>query len=482
MQSQNIEYTATFDRDFIENLFNGNDSVEVEAHLLYEHMIKDLKSKLANQEFLSSIYEKKLKVFEEKKESELALVKNSQNAAIAEFQTTIALLTDKNNELTNRIAFLSEQFISTSTPNDNDNLAIENKSLKDKNKFLTNTCDLLKKSVNDNAQEIYSLYGQSKEKQRTINELSLQVEDVRVANLELVKLVDQYKKELASKTAIYENKIKTAESLVSDKLNTELVVLKQSSKQAINEKDTQLKSVTAKYEKLTRQIVVYEKEIKATKAKLADVKSNQLESNSYLQKYKRNVLTLEDEVFTLRKHMRYLMFVMDSMRNKSYLSSEYGHCEIYNTMGTCTKVVEDETDKIDSNYPLGLWVSRQGYACLVGVSRHIDENGERYLIMPTLTTNDQELDENIINVISAIQPPNEYSKQILDLLMTNTIADIDKAMAYQHEKFEKMAVAGNALENNIYDDPDLKVSNHLIYPGITATNKTTHSKKRKSKR
>lgn len=428
--SVSVDVTASVVEAFLE----GGDTVEVDALDLYEAIFRDQKAKIESLENLNGTYKARAK---------------NHSLACADYESRIAILTSARDELAAALEEQGQTGFSNAGSVELRQLLADEMA---KNKKLAFE---LERSQEDAATLINDLKSKNALYENRLETLS---KDIEVLTGE--KLAYQAEVEAAkSANKILENKILTADG---------------HAKEAAKASGKQLRELQVKSDKLARALDLANKEIAKNKASRAENHKCNLEAIEAMKTAKKTMSDMEAEIAELRIVRRYLVMMMDCALHDNFFESESGYCNVltYNT----NEFSSPEDDfAFDETYPVGFWINKNGFACVLGVS-HADENGNRAVVMPK--------NEKISKrALDAICPPKSDLKPILEKLMEFDAAACRESFSRSRDKISQLAIYAEHEENLLQENKNLvAITKRVVAGGRTAVpSRTGHSVKRKAK-
>lgn len=418
----------------IEAFFEGGDSAEVNALDLYEVIFKDQKAKIESLTTLNSAYKTRA---------------SNHALACADYEARIAALTSARDELA---LALGEQGLVGDTGAGSAELRqlLADEMTKSKNLALA-----LEQAEQESSAKIAALVDQNTTYRDEASALLNDLDALKGDKAEL-----QSKLEYAQgECKILENKLLTAEG---------------HAKEAAKASDKVAKDLQAKIDRITRSLEVANADVAKEKDRRAEMYKGNLAAIDAMKKSKQTMVDMEAEIAELRMVRRYLVMMMDCALHDHFFESDNGYASVltYNT-----HKISSPEDKfvIDEAFPVGFWVNKNGFACILGVSTP-DENGERSLVMPA--------NEKISKrATDAICPPKSEQNAILDSLMQYDAAACQESFKRSRDKISQLAIYGEHEENLLQENKNLiAITKRAVAGGRTVVpNRTGHSSKRKPK-
>lgn len=395
----------------IEAIFQGCDSAEIDAFDLYDAIIRDNKSKIASLTFVNDTYKNRAA-------SHASAIQELEGKLLEATLSRDALAAELTNTapVVNAVAMAEHQ---------NACLALEGA-----NSQLTNeVADLKQKLV-------------------ALNELA---EREREA-------FESAKAEILNASSLLENKLAAAEGRCKE--------IKKAS-------DNSLRLQTQKNEKLARELEVSNAELVKLRQRGAESHKANLLTIEAMKRAKSIRDELTDELATLRTERRYLTMMMDCLFHENFFESEDGYASVL-TFNTHKISSPDEQFVIDEAFAVGLWINKNGFSCVLGVSV-ADEEGKRSLVMPR--------NEKISKrAETAICPPSRDRDAILEGLMKFDAAACSASVARSRDVVGRLAIYGEHQENVLLENKNLIATTRNKAGGASVVpKKTGHSAKRKPK-
>lgn len=421
------EITATVIEAFLE----VEDSDEVSALDLYEVMIRDLQNKIESLSVINQTYKTNA--------SHFALAR-------ANYESQIASLTSARDQLANELA---EQGLSGSS--------------------------------DASLAEVRQLFANEVTKTRDLESALL------VANGSIAELVEQKEGLKGDIQSLAEDMdaIKGECSDLRSKLEYEqgecqvlrnrILTIEANARESAKAKDKAIKTLESKVESLTRSLDVANKEVSKEKERRAEMHKGNVAAIEAMRTAKKNLMDMEAEVAELRMVRRYLVMMMDCALHENFFESESGYCNVltYNTH----KISSPEDNfVIDEEFPVGFWINKNGFACILGVST-VNENGERSLVMPAN-------DKVSKRAQDAICPPKADQTEILAQLMKYNAPACQESFKRSRDKISQLAIYAEHQENLTLENKNLiAITKRAVAGGRTSVpNGKTHSAKRAPKR
>lgn len=449
------DYEVTLDLNVVERFLNGAQSVEVNAFDLYDAIIKDQKRQLANKEFVTSIYQKKSESL-----SQQIVALNVQLAELTESnQSTVSALHEcqsDNSELQSRIDFLTEEF--TRFPQQVA-VSVEDKALK---------------------QSVYQLKQERESLLEEISTLKEQNTFIEAQSLSMIssydKMIVRMNEEITNTKALYENKLKALESQLTEKYTTELNILKNDHKVVIADKSKEFKKIETELDKKSRALAVTETYFK--QAKKRNIENREFMENSLksMNMARNQIRDMEHEIAELRTDRRYLTVMMDAITHQDVFTCDDGVVSLFSTQTQEIKASQG-TFEINTQHPIGLWLGKNGYACVLAVAKEPDQDGNPLIAMPAYEETDDD-----VEYLKFAQPPEEHFEAIAKILMQYDVDKITDSFQRSRQVCSQLAKDWNFLENRLQENPNLVAKYKIAAGGETVTRrKTQASKKRKHK-
>lgn len=421
------DVTATVIEAFLE----VEDSDEVSALDLYEVIIRDQQNKLESLSVINQTYATKANQF--------ALAR-------ADYESKIAALTSSRDQLANELA---EQGVSGAS----------SASLDEVRRLLANEVtktNELKAALLVADNSIAELVGQNDALKADIQAFAEDVDAIKGERSELLTKLEHEQGE----SQVLRNRILTIEA---------------NARETAKASDRTIRALEAKVASLTRSLDVANKEVGKEKERRAEMHKGNVAAIEAMRTAKKNLMEMEAEVAELRMVRRYLVMMMDCALHENFFESESGYCNVltYNTH----KISSPEDNfVIDEEFPVGFWINKNGFACILGVST-ADENGERSLVMPAN-------DKVSKRAQDAICPSKADQTEILNSLMKFNAPACQESFQRSRDKISQLAIYAEHQENLTLENKNLiAITKRAVAGGRTSVpNAKTHSAKRAPKR
>lgn len=385
---------------------------------LYEIILKDLKARAATSDFLADTYRRKC----------------------ASLQTEKALAEESLSSATMMLEKLQAEFQQASI-GDPKQVAILTRQLNE---------ELLTKQ-----QQQQRILGLESELTQLQASYAMVEKDHKALQEKLAALEASY----ASDKALYENRLLVADGKLTDFQNTSVKTM-----------ERELAAVKKKLETSERAVEVLNRDNKKLIQARKEGNQQKLDSLQALRTAKSKLDAMSAELAKTRIDNFYLEALHDCYLNTDLLKYPDGSVCLYSLQ---TNEIESDEYPIDPAYPIGMWLGKNGFSCVLAVSQYEDQDGNRDLIMPMI----KDIPEDILH---SLTPRREYHQEIINRLMQYSVVVCNARLAQLREELAPIAKQMNHFNNQKIANKDLIAVSRDYFAGKTTVvpKRTTASKKR----
>jgi hypothetical protein len=195
------------------------------------------------------------------------------------------------------------------------------------------------------------------------------------------------------------------------------------------------------------RVEVLAAELAKFKSKVRDQKAGSVSALETLKTAKRIRDEITDELSDVRNDRRYLTMLVDSIIHDDFFTCDEGSASLF-SFSTYNVSSTEDGFAIDENFPIALWLNKNGFACILGVSADVDENGERSLVMPDSPSLSRKR-------IAYLCPPKKYHNEIAEKLMQYDVKACNEALARSRLILSTLAIKGEYEENGKLTNKEL---------------------------